>query len=154
MPYDPSLLPIGERIVQHVQATLEAIAPPTYATTLTGRVRRWDGNPFEVTNGPAVAIVEGPERQDDQVGKIIRHELPIQLEIGVFGQDWSLQLHKLLADLRVALTADWTRGGLALDTKIESAEVLDSFPSGPMAVAHMDLLIRYRTLYHDPTTAQ
>lgn len=153
MSYDPSQYPVGERIVQNVESTLLAIASPTYATDVR-KVHRWDGNAFDAIDYPAITIVEGVEKTDDNVGKIIRHELPISLVIGLIDQDWFRKLKKLLADVRVALMTDHTRGGLAEDTKILSLEVFDSTPSEPLGVAQIDLRIRYRTLFHDPTTAQ
>ena len=156
MPYDPSLTPIAERIVLHVISTLEAIqGPPTYATTVK-KVRRWDGNAFDIVDFPTIVLTESDEEQDDQVGKIIRSELPMQLTLVLLehGPTGYASLRKFASDVRVALTNDWTRGGIALDTKIERTRIFDSVPSDPVLQAQIDFRCRFRTLYHDPTTAQ
>jgi hypothetical protein len=152
MPYDPTRLPVGERIVLDVVAVLDAIAPPAYASKVKGKVRRWDGNPFDATKFPAVAVVEGVEERDDANSGRISYLLPLSLMLVVHGQDWNTQLKKLAADIQVALTNDHTRGGLAFDTKVGTLEIFDSEPGKPIGVAQMDARIRYRTQYHDPGT--
>jgi len=149
VPYDPSQLPIGERIVLNVVSTLQAVAPPTYATSVR-EVRRFDGNAFHTHKLPAIAVVEGVEEHDNQRLAIIEHVLPLNLVLAVHGQDWQVQLKKLAADIRVAILADHTRGGLSMDTRVSSTEVFDSEPSSPLGVAQIDVRIRYRTAYHNP----
>jgi hypothetical protein len=63
-------------------------------------------------------------------------------------------MHKLLADARVALTADVTRGGKAVTTQILSDQIYDvSKTADPICSAIVEVRVLYRTLYEDPTTA-
>jgi hypothetical protein len=151
VPYTPALDSVREKILDNLASTLTAIAPPSYASTVA-TVKRFEG-PFEITSYPGICIVPGQETTDDTRISILSHELPVTLVLAVYDSQWREILNKLLADVRVAVLADWTRGGNALTTRVTNQEVVDSSPSQPIALAQMDLVVLYRTLYADPTVA-
>lgn len=154
MPYNPATTTVREGILSNIETTLAAIATPTYANTLgAGRVRRWNGNLMEVADFPCALVIPYEERQSDNVSQLISHEMTVAIVLGVRAEAWAQEIHKLIADVRVALTADYTRGGRALTTQVLSDEVFEATPSAPIGGAQVMVRVLYRTLYDDPTTA-
>lgn len=152
MAYSPAADTIREQILVNIEETLLTIREPTYGSSLLN-VKRYIGNDFEVTNYPAVVIVPGLQRNDDQRLALIEHTLPVTLLLMVRGQGWRQKIERLLADVRVALLADYKRGGAALTTRSAGEEVFDSEPSSPLGAAQVDVSVIFRTQYHDPGAA-
>jgi hypothetical protein len=153
MAYDPAQDTIRERILDNVETTLRSIqGGPTYYHRVR-KVHRFLGNMAEFTSFPAIAVVPGLTRSDDRRLAMIEHTLPITLLLMVDTQDWAQKIEKLCADVRVALLADWTRGGVALTTRGTGEDIQDSEPSSPLGSARVDVEVLYRTLYHNPGAA-
>ena len=153
MTYDPSVDTIRKRILDNVQEALESIAgPPTYAHRVA-MVRQFLGNAMEFPNYPAIAIVPRATRSDDSRLALIEHVVPMTLLLMVRSSTWRDDIQSFLADCRVALLADHTRGGVALTTRATVEEIQDSELSSPLGGAEMEIEVLYRTLYHDPGSA-
>lgn len=152
MAYDPTADTIRLQILDNIESTLRTILEPTYGTSLYN-VQQYMGNDFEVTNYPAVVIVPGLQRNDDGRLALIEHALPVTLLLMVRAQDWREKIDRLVADVRVALLTDYTRGGVALTTRGTGEEVYDSEPSSPLGAAQVNVEVLFRTLYHDPGAA-
>jgi len=149
---------VRERILDNVESSIAAIAPPSYKMTLgADYVRRWNGSTFDTnSNQIAVVVPLGEEHSDGRIG-LIEHTMNLLIVLGVRAQDWSTRLQDFISDVRLALTKDaaaWTRGGLALTTQVVSDRVFDSTGSDPVAEAHLNVRVLYRTVYDDPTTAR
>jgi hypothetical protein len=154
MPYSPSTLTVKDSILDNLVASIQAIAPPSYGTNMSGRtVRIWNGDPFDLPSYPAVLVLPIGERTHDQRLRLLSHELEVAVVACVKDQRWPDLLDRLLADLRVAMLADWTRGGKAVTTRIEETTYWDAEASKPVGAAQVMLRIIYRTVYDDPTTA-
>lgn len=152
----PADLTVRERILQNVEACLAAIAPPDFKLTLgADHVRRWNGDSF-ATDGDRIAVVVPLEEEhDDSRLGIVQHTMPLLIVLAVRAEDWATRLQDLIADVRIALTrnaAAWTRGGLALTTRVLRDRVFDASSSEPVAEAHVNVQVLYRTKYDDPTT--
>lgn len=153
MAYDPTVLTVRERILLNIEESLTAIkGAPTYYHKVA-KVRRFLGNTLEFPNYPAIAIVPGQDKADDSRLGLIEYRLPVTLLLMVKSQRWPADLSRLIADVRVAMTTDWTRGGLALTTCGTVEEIYDSEPSAPLGGAQLEYEVLYRTLYHDPGSA-
>lgn len=154
MSYDSSQPSVRDRIIDSVKAALLAVVPPAFTTDLSaGTVRLWNADVFELVNYPALLITPLQESADDTECNFLQaHELPIGVVIAVKDQDWDPIIRKAIADVEVAMLADYSRGGLATTTKLVSTEVYDSTASAPVAAAQMIFSIHYRTLYGDPNT--
>jgi len=153
-PADPT---IRARILDNIESSIAAIAAPAYKLTLgAGYVRRWNGNSFLANaNQIAVVVPLGEEHDDSRVG-LIQHTMDVLIVLGVRALDWSTRLQDFIADVRLALTKDataWTRGGYALTTQIVADRVFDSTGPEPVAEAHLNVRVLYRTAFADPTTA-
>lgn len=149
MPYpgDPT---IRSQILSNIQSTLATIATPAYKTSVA-TVREWNGSVFEVNSYPCVIVVpQGESHNDGRIG-IVEHTMDILLVLGVYDQAWKTRIQDLIADVRVALTTDWTRGGVALTTQILDDEVFEADPSNPISEAQMSVRVLYRTLYNNPS---
>lgn len=151
----PADTTVRESILTNVEESLAAIAPPDFKLTLDAdSVHRWSGNAFD-SNADQVAVVVpmGEEHDDSRLG-LVQHTMNLLIVLGVRAQDWSTLLQDFISDARLALTKDaaaWTRGGYALTTRILSDRVYDSTGSEPVAEAHLNVQVLYRTAYADPT---
>lgn len=152
MAYNPAQDTIRQKIIADVKARIEAIKPPSFYSHMR-IVELFNGNTLQFPNYPAVAIVTGQTRSDDQRLALIEHVLPITLMLMVKSTSWRRDCEKLLADCRVALLSDVTRGGVALTTAMTVEEVFDSEPSTSLGAAQLELEVRYRTLHDDPGSA-
>jgi len=152
MPYDPNAPTIRELILENIESTLTAMGPPNFKNRFT-KVVRYFGNTIEFPSYPAVSIVPGATTTTDQRLALLEHRMPVSLILMVRSQDWRHDLETLIADVRVAILADWTRGGVALTTRGTTEEIIDSEPSSPLGAAHIELEVLYRTLYEDPGSA-
>ncbi len=152
MPYDPGESPIRERILVNIEETLAAIAPPSYATEIKF-VRRWNGNSKQVPETPCALIVPLPEKTDDSIASLLTHFMEVGVVFAIRSSTWPEAMNKLLADARVALLEDPSRGGVAVDTQITDENTVDNAPKSEIGEARMILLIHYRTTYEDPNTA-
>lgn len=152
MTYDPSILPVRERILANLQTTLESVTgAPTYALKLE-QVKRFGGNTqTKITDYPGCIIVPQEERTDDGRICIQEHWMPVDLLLVVRKETWRQDINKLLADVRVALLSDYTRGGLAVWTKTIAEDVYEPATTEPVASARMQIQIYYRTAFDDPT---
>lgn len=154
----PADTTVRESILANVEACLAAIAPPDFKLTLgADYVRRWNGNTFNTNADMAAVVVPlGEEHDDSRIG-IVQHTMNLLIVLGVRMADWSTRLQDFISDVRLALTKDsaaWTRGGYAMTTRILSDRVYDSTGSDPVAEAHLNVQVLYRTQYADPTTPQ
>jgi hypothetical protein len=153
MAYDPAQDTIREKILKNIKTTLESIqGPPTYKHRVL-KVERFMGNMMEFSSFPSVAIVPGVTTSDDARLGMIEHVLHVSLLLMVKSSSWKTETEKLIAECRVAMLSDWTRGGVALTTRGTGEDVMDSEPSSDLGGAKMDFEVHYRTRYHDPGTA-
>lgn len=153
----PADTTVRERILANVEESLAAIAPPDFKLTLgASRVRRWAGNTLLVDTDMAAIVVPLEESHDDSRHGLVQHTMDLLIVLGVRTLHWATRLPDLIADVRMALTKDaaaWTRGGLALTTRILSDRTFDSTKAEPVAEAHISVRVLYRTAYADPTVA-
>ena len=149
----PNTDPVQLRIIDHIVATLQAAAPPQTAYKFQD-VRAWSGNQLEnIAAQPAALVIPIVETSGDQRMLLYVHELDVSILISLRTQDWKREIVRLATDVRVALLADWTRGGIAENTVILSTEIFDSTESAPLAGAQINARVRYRTLFTDPSEA-
>lgn len=154
MAYSGTAPLVRDLIIENLRAAIQAIAPPTYGSDLTGRVVKvWDGDPFTLPSYPAVMLTPIGESLNDQRLRLLSHEMQVVAICCVSGTNWASLIERLLADVRVAVLADHTRGGYALTTRVEEVTYWDSTESAPKAAAQLMIRVLYRTLYDDPTTA-
>ena len=153
MTYNPLLTTVRESIISNLVSTLAAVNTPTYSAKIN-LARRWNGDDFDLNEFPAAVIVPTGESHEDGRLHLITSTMDIALHLVLRSSDWSTEMNKLLADARVALTADVTRGGKAMTTQIISDQIYDvSRTTDPVCSALMEIRVLYRTLYADPTTA-
>lgn len=150
----PSDLPVHERVVAHLVETLAAMAPPATVHTFRS-VERWGGGSVQKAPAyPAAIVIPVVETSDDQaILPLLRHELDVAVTMTLRDQDWKTAIQQLAADVRVAVLADYSRGGDAETTRVISTEVFPPVPNSPLAAAQVNLRVVYRTLYTDPSEA-
>lgn len=153
MPYNPANPPIREQILSNLVTSLSLIQTPGYTVNIA-KVRRWNGDTLDINEFPSIIVAPTGENHDDSRLSLISSVMSVSLYLVLRSSNWQTEINKFLADMRVAITADVTRGGYAVTTRILSDQVYDvSRTTDPVASASVDLEILYRTLYEDPTTA-
>jgi len=151
---------VAERIMQHLQAAIESIQTENgYANTMH-LVQRLQQDGQAPVHGNGVHVIDG----DDFVEGVIMagdHDLVSRRRhvdlIIVAQQDDALSASELMnsleADVRRAVNADWTRGGLAVNTEETQANETDIEIGMPELRRVLGYEIRYRTRRTDPTIA-
>jgi hypothetical protein len=142
---------VREQVLANLVSVLAAMAPP--ATNYRFQtVRRWGGGILERgLEQPACLIIPVVETSNQERQAIIEHELDVALTCSLLDADWQTKIEQLAADVRVAVLADYSRGGAAMDTRIISTEIFPALPGSPLACAQVNLRIVYRTLFTDPS---
>lgn len=150
----PASTPVSELILQNIVTAVAGInGSPNYKMTVR-TARRWNGDDFDINEFPAVVVVPTQESHEDGRLSLVTSTMEIALHIVLRSSDWHQQMNDLLADTRMALTSDVTRGGYAVTTQILTSQVFDvSRTAEPVASGVVELRVLYRTLYNDPTTA-
>jgi hypothetical protein len=159
--YDPTGTPIREQILDNIESVLSGItsagSPQLYANTVAA-VKRFHSDTLEITEFPTILVIPTGQRHSYggsiTPGALTRHDMSVVLVLAVRDDTWRESLHTLMADVRAALAQDHTRGGVALDTALESDLVYDSGATEPVAGAQLDYRISYRTFHDDPVTAK
>ncbi len=123
--------PVLLAIVVNLQAALQAITAPTYFNTVKPTSVVLDPVALDVvstTELPFLVVghrieVIGPRLYTSRPVSIkIRRRIVIEAVLDAPGTDFAHKLtaiQQLVADVETALTVDVTRGGLALDTRVE-----------------------------------
>lgn len=155
----PAGTPVDEQILQDLEATLAAIAAPSFHFDVA-QVLRADalGAGLRFVELPGILIGTPTYVWDDKTNPLYAATMTVALhcelrsiETLLADQAW------LAADVRQALLADVSRGGVAVDTKILSHEPYLIFnEASAVSGAGIDVVvqIRFRHLFTDPNTAR
>lgn len=153
-------LPIGRRIEKDVVAALEAVA--TTAGDFDDMDRVWRFSfPVDVTGQSGMfAIVAFPSVEHQVVahsGNDVIDDCRMRVEIAIARngrdgtEDWIADsAHQMLASIQIALMADTTRGGYAIDTTHQSDGLSENQERMGDAVAGATYGIYYRTYRSNP----
>lgn len=149
-PADQTVL---ERIMENIRSTIDAIATPAYKNTV--RHCGWmGGEDFIVPGYPAVLLTSSTVDENDSTHAIISCVLNVQMTLVIEQEgDEVVDMSGFLSDVKVALLTDYTRGGLAVTTKVTRGEMAPFDIIPPYIVADMSVQVQFRHLYADPTTA-
>lgn len=147
---------VDQAIIDHIVSTCGAIATPSYFFTVSAARAAANIDTQWVAEFPCVLVGEPTITFDDGVNGRLAGEMRIVVRGCVADRiDGYTSARKLGADIRKALLVDWTRGGVALDTHIDTQEVLEIFgdPESPGPIAAVDVGVRidFRHQYDDPT---
>lgn len=144
---------LENRIIDDVVTTLAAIDGTGDWHQAVALVVRMEGNMISDMRVPGVAVVHDGSRLSEKALASFRYKLGLVISLALSGDDgdWDTQLGDFASDCQAALQADWTRGGLALNTTVQSVEVFDAAPGTPYVVAELGVEIDYRTDPDDPT---
>lgn len=145
---------LENRIIDNVVTTLEGIDGTGSWHVNVAKVARMEGNMAADMRAPGIAVVHDGSRLSEKALASFRYQLGLVLSLVLSGDavDWDEQLGDFASDCQAALQADWTRGGLALNTTVQTVEVFDAAPGTPYVVAELGVEIDYRTDPDDPTS--
>lgn len=148
---------IAELVTLDLLDALDTIdGPPDNAEDL--HVYRMGGNIMDVPLWPcAILIDRGTEETDGAANGTIQviHHFDVVFATTAVGSSWAEDVRAIAADVSNKLREDWTRGGYARTTHVESGEVWDSEADGGqlLGAGQVSLSVLYRHLYADPTAA-
>lgn len=154
---------VEERILDNVIETLRGISEGDTYHTDVRRVYLMTSNVMEVPEMPAIIVVPmaSPEAYRDACGVTVH--MKMALVCGIEAQPgsgdpedptpWARDVRRLAVDARRALRVDHTRGGLAVDTAVDEAEVFDAAPDTTIAGAQVLVDVHFRHHFTDPTSA-
>lgn len=154
----PAGASVGEQVVENVLDALRAIdGPPANEHDISDAVHH-NGNVLALNTYPAVVVFDAGTEEIAGPNPLVqvRHNLVIQCIVQANDVGWQSSVKRLMTDVTAALRADWTRGGLALDTHITQQQVFDSSENAagtPFGTGGLQVSIIYRHLHTDPTLA-
>lgn len=151
---------VRERIMKHVQATLEGITVENgYANTLRS-VQRFRQDGQELANLPAAILIEGGDDVDlngplELTSRTMTVSVVLiqQQDTDVDAQSASELMNSLIADVQRAMQQDHRRGGVAIDTTESGIGDMNVDEGQPELVQTIGYRIAYRHLRNDPTQA-
>jgi len=152
----PTDVPVRKLILDDVVSTIAAVtAGATFRSTIE-KVRVIGRNVFEQVDYPCVLIAPPSQTMNDRVHPLITAKLTMQCSGAVEDGDDDEAMsaaYDLIEDIKLALTADITRGGHALDTHITSDEPYVPDVSTPIFGIDFTVEVDYRHRYSDPSVA-
>jgi hypothetical protein len=155
VPY-PTGTPVDEQILDDVKDALDAIATPSYHSTVR-YVSRYDPeNGINIPTGEYPALLIGPASiaWDDGVHALQSGVMTFTVRgfVEQFEQV-ATALAWLAADIRKALTADYTRGAVALSTRIlEQTSWTLADAAGPIHGVDITVQVPFRHEYDNPNS--
>lgn len=145
--------PIREQILEQIVTTFRGLdGTDPYWSTLVA-VRRGKARPDDLSTLPRAYVTEGEETITPDMPSLDR-TLLVQVEAWLRSSENDLPTlaNRMLADLERILTADPTRGGLALETILVEDRIETDEDPGTLAAVVARFSVRYFTAYGDPST--
>jgi len=144
---------VREKIIKNIVTTLQAVVPPAYTTTIR-KVERIKTVGLNIQEFPTILIIPADETKTQEPLDKYTTKFGIILECWIRNQgDISVEVNTLLADVEKALMTDYTRGGVAVDTKLVSNSAFYNEVNKPYGGIEIRIEIHYRHKYNDPYTA-
>lgn len=149
-PTDP---PIRKLILDNVRTTLAAIEPGGGFRTTVKRAEHIGLNALDLVTYPFIAIGPPSFSYEDSQYRKMAVEMTITLLLVVRTSTEAVEtMHDFLEDVSLALRADVTRGGYAIDTHIRRDTPAVPVVSEPVFSTEVEVAISYRYLATDPST--
>lgn len=154
MVFAPNVATVEEAIFDNLVSTLQAIAPPSYNTTVNV-VKDCEGLVEEVPDLPAIVAYHGGTRSSESRPSCELKIMTIFLALGLSsGSDDPRQdAMRFTADVEYALTSTLNRGGNARNTVIRDTEIVPRTREDAIQSAVMTVEVVFAHLFADPTTS-
>lgn len=138
---------IREQIFKKVEANLRDIVG-------IGEVHRGKLGILSLVRTPAVLIVPGDDDVTEEVNTLVTRDLNISLLLWEATESNPHEIiEAFIPKIQVAMTADHTLGGLAIDVSPgDVAGIVPLSPEGNEVGAPMFFTVKYRTKRNDPYT--
>ena len=147
----PSGTTVREQVLDNILSTCLSISAPGSKTTVN--FAGFVGNDvFMVPGYPAVLLASPSVSYDDSIHGIISCKMRVAVVLVLDTSTNTLDsISDFVEDFRMALLADHTRGGVAVDTHISQDDTAPTSVPEPYIVADVVLDVTYRHLRADPT---
>ena len=145
-------------ILENVKATLETItiANGYFQTLGPGRVYVFQGNALDQVQTPSVTLYHRGTEKSTRVNFLQTCMLEVVAHCVIQAApsaNWRRDIERLCSDVEKALRADYTRGALAVDTRIVSSAIASSGDGANLAEGQVIAQVHFRHLYDDPNVA-
>lgn len=148
---------VRKQIIDDVIQALQGINGTGEYVSTVRNVYWWLAIPNTMPEYPTLVVADVEEKITDLVYDLSDRNLTVRIAATLLYPENTNSLegvNELSGDIEKALTADITRGGLAVDTRITGTrtEIVD--PEATLVAIEVECLIRYRTLRTDPDEAR
>lgn len=155
MAYPSDGEPLKRRILTALVTALEAIEPPDYFS-IVSRVLLYEGKPVDVPipAGKAALVLYPFTAVEQSVPHgVVSYDWPMAVFCGLRqeGGDWPTTIERLMADVQHAIRSNDQLGGIAVDCEPTSSQTEDATPTRPVVSGRVDLRVRFRHLYLNPS---
>lgn len=142
---------IREKVMKNVVSTLEGItADKGYDITIQ-KVSRLKLVGLNIKVFPTIVVIPTPEPKEQEPVDRYTCRLGLTLECWIKERvNITSEVNQVLANVEKALMVDYTRNGLAIDTKIISNDPFYNETNQPYGGVNIMIEIVYRHLYADP----
>ena len=144
---------IREKIMANVETTLEGITTAAGYNSTIQRVYRIRLAGLNIQEFPSIVVIPGREINAEEPVDRYTERLSFVLECWLkeaSKDDIATQVNKLVADVQKALLVDYTRGGMAINTKLLGNEPFYNDVNAPYGGVDIEIEIHYRHQYSDP----
>jgi len=139
--------------MDHLVSTLQGITGAGYHTAVAAVHRYRGDNSMLLQQVPAIILDAPQSRVRDSVNGMLEFDMSTTVRLVLADRiEPGQELEWFCADARKALLTDVTRGGAAMDTKVESETLYQSDAGTSIAVADLGVRVRFRHVYDDPNT--
>lgn len=157
--------PVKERVLQDVKTTLEKLTKPNgYSFTFAeSNVQRWSMYGNSTADLPVIIITTGDQTEKPKANNIQECSLEVILAAFIVHDEddpvsSDTYANRLEADIKKIIMVDEQRGthnsiANALSTDVVGTSPFESVENQAYIGIVVELLIRYRHLTNDPTTA-
>ena len=153
---------VREKIMQHIQDTLEWITMENGYTNTLRSVQRFQQQGQELKDVPMAVLVEGGDAVEGDgplagASSLLSRSMTLSVvliqrqDVETDSRSASEVMNTLIADVQRAMQLDPSRGELAIDTKESGISELDVEEGQPELVQTIGYQIHYRHRRDDPT---
>jgi len=145
---------VRQKVMENLVSTLEGIDGASPYRTAVKHVEVVEKSALEIPTYPAVAVYPALIEYADDRPHIVTCTMTCSLMPVIRSMTTPfVKLYDLIEDIRIALTADVTRGGNAILTRVEADNPFVPDPAEPFVGSMLTVTIIYRQLRADAAAA-
>lgn len=146
---------VRENLLENIKTTLEGITKANGYDYDIASVQRWKQHGNDFISQPVIIICAGNEEKEATPSSLVTCNLKVYLDVYVRQEEDATEptdtlLNEILRDIEVALSADYTRGGYAHETRVTNIFPFVTSEEAPHAGFTIEVTVLYQHDYGDP----